>query len=84
MPSRPKRLREYHVMWEIELSATSARDAAKQALDVQRDPDSTATIFTVYELRPPPKGDPNVIKLVTSYAPVRIDLGKSYRRRTGK
>ena len=38
---------EYHVSWEIELDAESALDAARGALEMQRDPESTATVFTV-------------------------------------
>lgn len=32
-----KKLRQYHVVWEIEVDATSPRDAAKQAAQIQRD-----------------------------------------------
>lgn len=38
---------EYLVQWEIELSAESPEDAAAKALEIQRDPDSTATVFDV-------------------------------------
>jgi len=38
---------EYMVQWEIELSAKSPEDAAAKALKIQRDPDSTATVFDV-------------------------------------
>lgn len=37
----------YLVRWEIDLEASSARDAARQALVIQRDPTSTATFFAV-------------------------------------
>jgi hypothetical protein len=37
----------YYVKWEIDVEAESAFDAAKIALDIQRDPESIATIFTV-------------------------------------
>lgn len=38
---------EYRVSWEIELDAESAIDAARLALEIQRDPESKATVFTV-------------------------------------
>jgi hypothetical protein len=39
--------RTYHVLWEIDIEAESPIDAARQALRIQRDPDSTATVFDV-------------------------------------
>ena len=39
---------DYLVTWEINISAKSAREAAEQALKIQRDPNSTATIFQVW------------------------------------
>lgn len=38
---------EYHVAWDIHVSAPTARAAAIEAWQVQRDRESTATIFTV-------------------------------------
>ena len=38
---------EYHVKWEIDLRADSPEDAARQALEVHRDLDSIACVFTV-------------------------------------
>ena len=35
------------VRWEIDVDAQSAREAARKALDIQRDPASTAVVFTV-------------------------------------
>ena len=43
-----KTLKTYKVTWEIELDATSPREAAELALEIQRDPFSTATVFTVF------------------------------------
>src|SRR5512137_382610 len=40
---------EYTVQWLIELSADSPREAACKALEIQRDPESTATHFTVID-----------------------------------
>ena len=37
----------YHVMWEIDVDAISAQDAARQALKIQRDRKSTVTVFVV-------------------------------------
>lgn len=38
---------EFTVTWTINIDADSPTDAAKQALEIQRDPDSVATSFTV-------------------------------------
>ncbi len=45
----PKEDKRYHVEWEIDLWAASPRDAAKLALEIQRDTDpaNLATVFTV-------------------------------------
>jgi hypothetical protein len=37
----------YTVAWTIEVEAESYEDAARQALEIQRDPDSDATVFSV-------------------------------------
>ena len=37
----------YHVSWEIELDAECPEEAARQALSIQRDCGSLATVFTV-------------------------------------
>ena len=39
--------REFRVRWEIDLTADSPEAAARQALEIQRDPGSFATIFEV-------------------------------------
>jgi len=39
--------RGYRVIWEINLSARTPREAAQRALEIQRDPDSSATVFDV-------------------------------------
>jgi hypothetical protein len=39
--------KSYRVTWEIDVDASSPRDAAEQALAIHRDPFSTATVFTV-------------------------------------
>lgn len=38
---------EYTVKWEIQVEATSPEAAARQALEIQRDFTSTATVFEV-------------------------------------
>jgi hypothetical protein len=37
----------YIVTWQIDIEAGSPRQAAQQALDIQRDSESTATYFEV-------------------------------------
>ena len=37
----------YYVTWSIELEATSPKAAAEMALEIQRDPESIATVFMV-------------------------------------
>lgn len=39
------------VIWEIQVEADSKREAAQKALEIQRDPDSTATVFNVYDAK---------------------------------
>ena len=38
---------EYSVSWEIMLEAACPEDAAREALNIQRDPDSLALCFVV-------------------------------------
>ena len=38
---------EYFVRWSIELEADSPEDAARQAREIQLDPDSTALVYRV-------------------------------------
>jgi hypothetical protein len=40
-------MQEYHVVWDIDVVAKNEREAAEIALEMQRDPDSIATIFKV-------------------------------------
>lgn len=40
-------IREFRVRWEIDLTADSPEAAARQALEIQRDPNALATIFEV-------------------------------------
>lgn len=43
-----KKEHQYRLVWEIDICATSPKAAAKKALKYQRDPDSTATVFDVF------------------------------------
>jgi hypothetical protein len=45
-----KKIREYRVRWEIDILATSPREAAIEAQKIQRDPKSIATVFDVSKL----------------------------------
>ncbi len=71
-------LHEYRVVWEIEVYATNPRQAAKEALLIQRDPESRATVFDVYRIDTTEEAD--ALTLLAQSEPVRIDLEK-YRRR---
>lgn len=42
-------LNRYRVSWSIDLEAASANDAAQQALAIQRNPESIATVFEVFD-----------------------------------
>ena len=42
-------MKEYVVTWDIEVTANSPEEAAKQALEIQRDKTSTATVFKVWD-----------------------------------
>jgi hypothetical protein len=52
---------EYTVTWVIDLDAASPQEAAKKALEIQRDPDSIATIFEICPI---------------DGTPIRIDLSE--------
>lgn len=52
---------EYTVTWEIELDADSHEDAARQALDMIRDPEGCADVFDV--THPLPGAEPKRIDL---------------------
>lgn len=40
-------MNSYRVVWEIDIEADTPEDAARQALDIQRDKNSEATVFLV-------------------------------------
>ena len=39
----------YRVIWKIDIDAESFEEAARKALDIQRDPTSIATCFTIVD-----------------------------------
>lgn len=41
--------KQYTVVWEIQITASSKEEAAKEALAIQRDPESTALVFRVFD-----------------------------------
>lgn len=47
----------YKVTWEMDIEAESYEEAAQEALEIQRDPESIATVFNVKILGP---NEPNV------------------------
>ena len=59
-------MKHYKVIWEIDLTAESPREAAEQAYEIQRDRDSTASVFDVYDARG---------------KKTRIDLSEPYKAR---
>ena len=42
-------MQEYKVMWCIDIYADNPTDAARKALEIMQDKDSTAVVFTVGE-----------------------------------
>lgn len=42
-----KKEKTYRVSWEIDVTANSHKEAAKKALEIQRNPESIATVFKV-------------------------------------
>lgn len=44
-----KIMNRYFLTWTIDIEASSPEQAARKALDIQRDPNSSATVFDVVE-----------------------------------
>ncbi len=42
-------MKTYKVIWEIEVDANSHKEAAKEALSIQRDSGNSATVFKIRE-----------------------------------
>ena len=40
---------QYHVTWDIDIDAENPVEAARKALAIQRNPESIATVFSVYD-----------------------------------
>ena len=59
---------DYKVTWCIDIQATSARDAAEIALEIQRDPTSIAIVFQVER-----GNDRQIIDLWEQ--PLRVEVG---------
>ena len=47
---KEKVMKEYRVTWVIDVSAESPEDAARKALEIQRDVESTALVFKIREI----------------------------------
>ena len=63
-------MKRYVVTWEIDIDAESAEDAARQALAIQRDPNSLATIFDCVHVEETEDGNIDVLACDTE----RIDV----------
>jgi hypothetical protein len=63
-------MKSFRVVWQIDIDAKSPRAAAQEALRIQRDPESVATVFSVRETNSKIPLDDEV-----------IDLSKSRNRR---
>jgi hypothetical protein len=62
-------MNEYLVTWSVDVDADDPHEAAAKALEMQRDPSSTALVFTVQEVLPRQKvSDPGFGE------PVEVDL----------
>ena len=68
--ARGEKTKLYCVMWEFDLDAVSPRAAAEKALEIQRDSESIATVFSIRETKSEIPLDDEV-----------IDLSKSRKRR---
>lgn len=42
-------MKSYRVIWEIDIEAESPEDAAREAMLIQHDPTSWASVFDVYD-----------------------------------
>lgn len=69
--SRKTKLREYLVIWGIEIGAESVEAAAKEALSIMRDKNSGATHFHVAS-----PGDRRVTRVLNRMKAVDLDKGK--------
>lgn len=58
-----KKYQEYRVVWEIDVYATSAKEAAERSLQIQRDQSALATVFDVTPMEGSNKGKTTRIDL---------------------
>jgi hypothetical protein len=42
-------MKQFRVLWEIDIYADTAKEAAEKALEIQRDANSMATFFEVHD-----------------------------------
>lgn len=42
-------MNSYSIVWEIDVKADTPEEAARKALAIQRNPESIATVFDVYD-----------------------------------
>lgn len=56
-------MKEYRVTWIIEVTAATAEDAAREALDIMQDRSSTATCFSVADVD---SGEEKIVDLIHS------------------
>ena len=59
-PERRPKHKEYRVVWEVDVTAASPREAAVQARAVQLHPTNNATIYDVYDLEKCPDVNFNI------------------------
>jgi hypothetical protein len=71
--------RRFRVTWEIDLYANSPRAAAEQALAIQRDPESIATVFGVRKFSKAASTDSAYVRVFPDDDV--IDLSKTRRRK---
>jgi len=65
-------MQTYLVEWSINLDADSPEDAARQALGIQRDPGSLATVFHMYG----DDGSDTIIDIEDPDNPITLPLSK--------
>ncbi len=70
---------EYRVTWEIDVRAKSPRAAAREALRIQRDLESIATVFSVRKIKNAKTMDSAFVRIFPDDEV--IDLSKSRKRR---
>ncbi len=69
LPAPETREKPYRVVWENDIHATCPQDAAEQALEMHRDPESIATSFTVIVH----KEDDAVLRCLCCDSPIELD-----------